>query len=122
VVFHQMRGGCVFDPIRAGGERGAGQPDFEVGDFPATIEGLLRQRMNHGNTRHVRLLAKSEAQTKGAMGGQVTNDLSVPPVSSSSYRVMPDRLVDSIRRTRFHPRIMIDTASVNLLRLLCPAS
>ena len=39
----------------------------------AAIEGLRGQRMGDGDQSHVRLLAKGEAQAKGAMGGQVAD-------------------------------------------------
>lgn len=45
-----------------------------MGRAAAPIEGLRRQRVDDGNQRHIRLLARSEVQAKGAVRGQVANE------------------------------------------------
>jgi hypothetical protein len=108
-IRQRLRGGRVLDAVRVGGEIGAGQADFEAGCFPTTIEGLRRQRMNHGDKRDIRLLAKGEAQAKGAMGGQIADERSdsgfpASPASSSSVSSAESaRSFPSSRRSP-HPR------------------
>lgn len=74
-IRQHLRRRRVLDAVRVGGAVIAGRADFEVMGCTATpVVGLHGERMNHGDQRHVRLLAKGEAQAKGAMRGQVANE------------------------------------------------